>query len=476
MKPITAVFAVVVICASLVFLCEAFSDDAASGTKELSLDDFIIRAVKNDTVFETVLIDELALRYQKDLTLPAGDFVLSVRGEYDVLLSRDDREETGASVSLGKLFPYTGTDISAEYQTSPYYASEENSSQISLTVSQPIARNAFGRGTRLLDKIVGLEVEVARHQIIEAYEDYLAQIFTAYYDWYEAYENLKIAEASYKENLKLQDNIEQRRKSKIALPVDVNKITILVLAKKENLITYREAYENALNIIETAIRYDGDGDLVPKKPPLYASADILFEEDFADFKQNSRTYKILRKLEEKSSLKVAKDADDLLPSIDAFFEYEAEGDMLDLRRRDDMISAGFSVEWPFPDQVERAEYQISKINRKKTKLSTENTHYLLYSNIKNLYLAIEREKNLLAAAEEKVKLAASVLEAESENYTYGKITLNDYINAVNALDTNRFNAASREAQLDRLIIEKLRITDWLVTRSGVKERHGQYVK
>lgn len=38
---------------------------------------------------------------------------------------------------------------------------------------------------------------------------------------------------SYNENLKLLENVKQREKSSIALPIDVNKINLQVLEKKK---------------------------------------------------------------------------------------------------------------------------------------------------------------------------------------------------------------------------------------------------
>ncbi|MCK4881474.1 MAG: hypothetical protein KAS92_00450, partial [Candidatus Omnitrophica bacterium] len=42
----------------------------------LPLREFIDLAVRNDTEFEKILIDELSLQYEKDLGLPADDLVL----------------------------------------------------------------------------------------------------------------------------------------------------------------------------------------------------------------------------------------------------------------------------------------------------------------------------------------------------------------------------------------------------------------
>jgi len=293
----------------------------------LGLDEFIRMASEKDTEFESILVDELTLKYQKDLGLPARDLVLSVKGQYDLILD-PRREEPEVSVGLSRLFPYTGTDVSAEYESTPSLTRTDSSSEFSLLVSQPIARNAFGRGTRLLDRIIGLEVDVARHQIIEAYEDYLASTIVTYYDWFGAYENLKIAESSYQENIRLLDNIRERQKSHIALPIDVNKITLQVMEKKEKLIQLREEYRSALNLVLKAIRYAGTEELIPRRPDLYMDVPPDIDRAQGWFRDDSRSAVVLDLLEKKGGLEADKNADDLLPSIDLLFGYRVSGEDL----------------------------------------------------------------------------------------------------------------------------------------------------
>ncbi|MBN1585929.1 MAG: TolC family protein [Candidatus Omnitrophica bacterium] len=440
--------------------------------QKLSLQQFLTKATQEDTEFERILIEELALKYQKALRLPARDLVLSVKGQYAFYLNQG-REEPDVSMGLSKLFPHTGTEISVDYSASPRFTNTDSSSSVGLTLSQPIAENAFGRSTRLLDKIVGLEVEVARHQIVEAYEDYMATLIEAYLVWDEAYENVEIGESSYRENLKLLDNIKERQGSSIAKEIDVNKITLQVMAKREKLLELQNTYRRAENVILTAMRAPDDAEYVPNLPDPFAGPENDFIQDYTEFRNQSRTYQVLDLLEQKSGLEVAREADDLLPSINLLLSYELQGEEFQVVREDSVLFAGFSVEWPFPDQVDGAEHELSKIERRRTELDVENTHFRLYTQIRNLRLEIDRERELAAIANEKIALSRSVLEDESENYTYGKVTLNDYIQAVNGLDTNRFNLVLHQVRLQELILEWQRLTDRLVSPEQIQEKHSQ---
>ncbi|MBU0468697.1 MAG: TolC family protein [Candidatus Omnitrophica bacterium] len=432
----------------------------------LTIEQFIALATTKDTVFEAILIDELALKYKKDFKLPAKDLVLSVKSEYDVFLGKD-KEDPSATVSLSKLFPNAGTSLTAGYKSNPSFTSTTNASEFTFSISQPIAENAFGKSTRFYDQILGLEIDVAKHQIIEAYEDYMATIIGVYYDWYEAYANLRIGQSSYQENLKLLDNIKDREKSKIALPIDVNKVNIQVLAKKEKLSNLTEAYDRALNTLETAIRYEGSDKLIPKEPFIYSGKEVEFASEYKDFVDNSRTYQVLRLLEEKSSFEVDKNANELLPSINLLIGYKVEGDDFSIKNEDNMLYAGISMDWPIGEQVEEAEYETSKITLSKTRLTTKNTHFQLHTDLKNLHRQIIKEKEIIEIIEQKIELAKAVLVDETENYSFGKVTLNEFIQAVNTLDDNRFNKTLHSVEMRKLIVEWLRMTDQLIRKDPI---------
>jgi len=435
--------------------------------RTLPIEEFIVLATRNDTYFEEVLIDEMKLQYHKALYLPAGDIVLSVKSQYNFLLS-NDKEKPDLTIGLSKLFPSIGTDVSASYKNVPAIATGAMGSEFNVMISQPIAENAFGHATRLYDKILGLEIDVARYQVVEAYEDYFAEIISLYYDWFSVCENLKIAQSSYDQNKKLLDNMLERSRQKIALPVDVNKVKLQVLGKEEQLIETRQTYQDLSNLIMKAIRYEGKEGLVPADPFAYQAFTVDFEKKYQTFTESSRTYEILSLLEKESSLEVRKNASELLPSTNLLVGYKEAGSKWRIENEENLLYAGVSIEWPFPDQEERAQYETARVDRDKRQLTNQNTYLQLYTDLKNLYLEIQREEELIELAAEKIFLGESVLEYETRNYSYGKITLNDYIDAVNKLDEYRFSRISHNVQLHKLLTEWRRLTDSLVGQNVLK--------
>lgn len=439
--------------------------------RALSISEFVRLAAQNDTVFEEILIDNLFIKYRRATLLPTNDVILSIKHQYNFYLDQD-REEPELDMSLSRLFPAADTDVSLSYSKASSSTVGNENSELQLLISQPVAKNAFGRGTKLQDKIIGIENDVIRYQIVEAYEDYLAALTTAYYSWYSAYENLKVGKASYRSNLKLLDNIHERQRQNIALPVDVNKMKLLVEDKKESLVVLQEVFNNIGNIISEAIRHTGSQDLIPL-PPNRPASEVQFERDYKAFTQTSRTYKTLNLLERQSTLEVKKAADDLLPSTRLLLGYKLEGKEWGINNRDRVAFAGISVEWPIGRTVDKAKHSIAKIEHQKTALSNQNKYDELHTNLKNLNLQIKREQELIGVADKKINLAEAILKDEAENYSFGKITLNDYLDAVNRVDENRFNRIDHMVQLNKLLVEWLRLTDKLVDESVLKRNIGK---
>ena len=438
----------------------------------LTLEAFIQQAISNDLTFETILIDQLPLKYRRDILLPDSDILMDLKYQHNFYLDQD-RDNPEASISLSKLFPYNGTELSLTYNKDSSSASTTDDSSLQFLISQPIAKNAFGKGTQLQDKIIGIENDISRYQIVEAYEDYLASLTTAYYNWYSAYENLKVGQASYRSNQKLMDNILDRQRQKIALPIDVNKMELLLIAKKENLIVLQEIYDNISNLIFKAIRHKGPQPFIPIKPKR-PTEQVQFEQDYQTFTQNSRTYRALNLLEQQGTLEVKKAADDLLPSTNLLLGYTLEGEDWGIRNEEDNYFAGIEVRWPIGRSVDKAKQKLAQIKHKKTVLSNQNKYEELRTNLKNIYQQIQREQKLINVAERKIKLAEAVLRDEAENYSFGKVTLNDYIDAVNLVDETRFSFTEHTVQLNKLLIEWLRLTDQLVDEKQALNREIKY--
>ena len=148
----------------------------------------------------------------------------------------------------------------------------------------------------------------------------------------------------------------------------------------------------------------------PGRPTGY----VQFETDYSKFTQNSRTYKVLRMLEQQGTIEVKKAADDLLPSTNLLLGYQLDGDEWGIQNQERSYFAGISVRWPIGRSIDKAKQSIAKIEHKKTILSNQNKYEELYTNLKNLYLQIQREQKLISLAKKKIKYSESILKDEAK--------------------------------------------------------------
>ncbi len=445
---------------TLMLLCSAFPGHAADMT--LPLETFIRLAAERNKVFEEILIDELPLHYTGILALPADDLVLSVKGQY-MLMLENGMSEPEYGFGLDKLFPGTATRLSASYSADQNFGSANSESTFRLEIVQPIAKNAFGKTNHLIEKLAGIENDIVRHQIAEAYEDYLSSLIILYYDWYASRENLATATAAYKDAKKQLTTIREKAENSIALPIDVNKIKVQTVSRKEQMISLNNEYEAKTNLVMEAIRASGNGrptPVAPEKPQRCKPDD--FNRELRAILLTSRTARILDLMEDKAGAEVLQTADRLLPSVNLTAGYEIAGENRVFDNPDQGLFAGVVLEWPFPQKQENARHQISRINRRRASLSAANTRLVLETSLKNLSHSIENQYRLIELAEEKITISEAIVRDEKKNYSLGKTDLNDLINEINRLEENRFSLISREIELQKLIVEWKRLSDSLV--------------
>ncbi|MFH1772046.1 MAG: TolC family protein [Candidatus Omnitrophota bacterium] len=431
--------------------------------RELMLDEFIALACQNDPFFERLLIDEYMLNYYPAINLDPRDFILSVTDEHSLTLRKNELD-ADATVSLSKLFRKTGTTVSAEYSLS----STDDESSASLLLSQDIASNAFGRAGRLKEKIAGVEVELSCYQLIEAYEDYLAGLLKLYYDWYEAYEKMKTAQVSYEKNIDLLENIKERKRNRIALEIDVNKISVQVLDKKAKLIGFTVDYNVFLNEVLRAVGQKNTFCFTPGPVSTQTLDFEPFENLYGVFKSSGRTSKILSFLEDKGVFEKNLRADELLPSIALTAEYKTEGSGYEIEHSQNSAILGLRFGWPFPGERKKARFETAKLSLERTKLSSALTNLQLYSDLSSLYEKINNEKQLIELARQKIDLAGEIVKDETENYSYGKVSLNDLIQEVNSLEDKKLEGIFHTIRFKKMLLEWFRLTDSLVSGSNIK--------
>ena len=444
-----------------IFLIFSIFSKEVLNLKKITLDDFIIKAGKNSQ-FKEILTDELKLVYQEKLETPSGDLILNLLGEYNFAYLNNAFHGFKGEVSLSKLFALSGTNISGGYNTVPGVMNTQTST-VNIQIEQLIIQDAFGRSSRAQKKIAGYETEIARYQIIESYEEYLAALISLYFDWYSAYENLKNAEKALVYSNNLYENTVNKQKYNIALPIDVNKSELQVIAKKEQLISLKTTYNAIVYKIRQIINYHDNDDLVPEFILLINESINNFDEIFDFFQKESRFALTLNLIKKNSNLSLKISFDDLLPNAKLYGGYSFKGSNYFFEdNKTHNIELGINMSIPILDQNSRSTYQMKKIEVNKTNLSNANKILDMKISLKTLIDRINSEIELIKLADRKIKLSETVVKEELKNYNNGKSSLDDLINVYNSFYSNNLEKINRNVMLNKYYIEWLRLSDKLI--------------
>jgi len=455
------------ICIMISLICAVGSAQEAQHDTVLKLTAFIQLVCKHST-FEEILIEELSLKYNNILSTPQIRVLLNTDAHYTLALDPNRDSYPAASIALSGLFPASGTTLSAEYDTgrSPSMTGSSPNSSISLKVEQSVLNNAFGSTNRLLAIMAGYETTLATYQILEAYEEYLAQLLNIYIDWYAAYENLKYAQKSLQDSTTLLNLTKRKRQYNIALPIDVNKSTLQVLSNEEQLLKARRIYES---LRKRAAMLSG---MAPEEF-TYIPGDITLsldeinmEEKNNHFLSNSRTVRMLELLTTISKHELDLALDDLLPTATVYAAYTLSGDeYLPLENQANDIELGFSFSMPLLNTEAKAKVKIQKNVLEKSLLSQTNQKQELNLQLNVLHDSIAFFKKQLNLAEQKLNTARLIVREEEIQYNQGRSGLDDVLNAYETLDTINQSRLTAIIELIKSYIEWLQFTDTLINEN-----------
>jgi len=414
----------------------------------LSMEDFISKSMENDTQFHAILDEHMTLAYDHILYAPIPELTLSV----DSGFALDFNDSGTHRIDVTQTHPQTGKEYRADYTQS---SSGIGTSTFSF--SQDIAKNAFGASAILEQSLQELETEIAHIQLVEAYEDYLAELINVYYTWIRQYESIRLAKAALIENEKVLESIKNRRLRKIADDTDVNKLTLQTLTKREQLIDLEQAYRETTNTITRSLGLDPDTEIAPNSTFTLDQMPDKRPLSLDELNTESRTNTLLSTLKKQSAVEYNQATRNLLPSIalssSLVHSTETYGEI------------GVSIDLPISNAVAKAEQRVAEINQGKVVNETLSVETQLITDLSTIYSAMQRQKEKIRIASEKKRLSKAILEAESDNYSFGKISLNDYISAVNGYDTSRFEEIDRRISYQRLSLEWKRLTDTLLSTS-----------
>ncbi len=429
----------------------------------ISMQKFIKRSLAHDPSFPYILIEELRLQLYKGLNLEPSDLVLNLTAQYSMIL--DEQGQSGdpvpeASISLQKLFATSATNLSASYSLSRLNTSTSGyqRSQFLLILSQDIARNAFGKAYRLLEKKNDLLVAWLRHQVIEAYEDYLASMILLYIDWFLAQENMILAESNVIYQKNLLSLMQQKQRYRIAYNKDVQKVRLELAKAEEAQALARHNHKQVEFKISQLLKLDATKMPRPQPPVI---ADRALQKKAVE----TRTFQMLKLMVDQGINDTLIAKNNLLPSASLFAGYSIVGREWEFIDKEHKIYAGLTSALNFTKHREKALYESARIDARKHTLQKQRDLLYLDNLLFEIRSRIDKEQLLIQNAQAQLVMAERILQEEQRHFLIGKATLNDLIMARNQKENINYSLLLHKILLQKWILEFQRLSDTLVAEN-----------
>ncbi len=434
---------------------------AAPDGQVMSFRAFLNRVLRHDPNFQLILMQRLYLRYGKALAIPADDLLLGVNGTYGVFIPADGKERISDrryGVSLTKLFPETGTRLALNYSkgTDSGAGAARRTTTMGFEVGQAIGRNAFGRATRKTIRQVQVQTALARHQIVEAYEDYLASLLVVYLSRHRARERTAAARSAADEARSIYNLTRRKARFGVAYRNEIRKSRLDLITARESLAAARAEEKTSRVRIAFLAGLNMDANPVTRLPEL-DSRDV-------GSKPGARTRNILKLLAREGILEREIQEANLLPSAEMFAGYEVLGSRYDLPRPDRRFYFGASLNLNFGRRLEKARAAAANLDSKRARMETRARSLNLDRDLTILSHQVKAGRELLKLARERRKTAAAILRAERYDYRLGRSGFTELSRARVQLEQARTDLIEREIALVQLRVEFLRLADQLVRK------------
>ncbi len=421
--------------------------------------EFLIAATKNDPSVKNILNDNQKVDFIINGGLPSRQITLGVENEFGIS-SGSGQNISVLSGSLSKDFIETGTNLGFKYVNSDLPGRQENITEF--RVEQSLYKNFFGRDVRLKKESLIIEQEIIRLETLETYENYIKDISKQYLDYSQAFLDKNIAEKIYEGSIKLQNNVLEKNKKRIASQIDVDRANLLVLLKKESLINKTRNLESRLHKINRLISQNVN-QYLPEVDFNISSNEVLTKlADNTEF-FGFRTYRIINLKEEKSYKAVTLTQRLTDPKFNLFAGYDIENS----KRFSTMVNqnqavVGIKFEMPLWDTKSKAELMSTSLELQKIELLKKSTLLDLEKERNELVSQLRESNEKLALSKEKVEITKRILALEDKRYKYGKIELEKLIEIGNDFEEYQFKYHFDLINHNKLLVDFLALKDQLL--------------
>lgn len=466
---------------------------------KLDFQTFIQESIDKDPQFNQALQTYLKVKYAKisvqsmaAWTLGAGAGAIRTESTSGSSFEPQSIDTMTYELSVQKLFLETGTfaklshhnglvdlvhDLNpaaaAIFGNAFNFQTETSNPVYTLSVVQPLLKNAFGLADRFPLVAAELQVRAAETDVYEAWEKRLSVLATTYLDWSIAYEAVLAYQDIVKEFNRLEGNIMRKVRAGVEERTELLRTRENRLRYQSQLVEAEGLYKNLL----VQITYLRTGQAMPlsEVPRLRPQPKIDLEEsrfgvqgpEDPQVAQN----RLLRKLEilqqqTEEQIKVAENAH--LPSLDLVGEMTLKGRTNDHSGGygEDVTKKDYSImlqaQYPLGAEQARGDLGQARAGREELERSLQDARRTLTLNLIKLDENIRNLRQVLALNTEQQQVAEEKLELDRKNYRIGRLDTFYLIDSGNNLTNALLQRLRTQILLQRMVITYLALSDQLL--------------
>lgn len=286
---------------------------------------------------------------------------------------------TGTVLSLGASQGKAATD--SPYSTlNPYHESEA-----SISITQPLAKNALGIIDRNTVKISGLGVENATYTSLDKIEKELAEVQKAYWGLLLTNKKLDLARETLESARNLYSANEKSFDIGMVEPPELYAVEANLKEKESDLLLATDTLNSALNLIRLKLNINKDVVVSPKDEFGHEELTAIFEDILKQALIHRRDYKQARNSVKANDLYVQMKKNSLWPEIDLAGTIKKNGLDREFGKTVREISAGdygeytvgVTFSFPLENSTARAEYSQKELEKVKALVELKKTECLI---------------------------------------------------------------------------------------------------
>ena len=425
----------------------------------LDLNKFISLSLKNDPSFANVEASNKALEYLVDSGLPSREFTLSFVNENGYNADTDENT-TLISALLEKSIIETGTDFSISHSRVTRPDRRENVTQIRL--EQSLYKNAFGSDLRLKKSSLLNQESLERLELLESKEDAFAETLKSYLALSKAFRDYALAKSLYEDGLKLEKNVASKVRAKVASSTDLKRAQLLVLLRKEELLSKKTAYFSLKGQIQKNLSYEFENFAEQDSKVLVRKLMSISKKIEEPVWEKTRASKIakLRKqfLKKQAKLLDAVDSPDL-SFVVGYNKDDSSRFSTNIERSETVV--GIKLEVPIGNTQAAANYHTGRINHIKSQIQARQEALSFEKRKMDVFHSLEQARNQMKVDENKVNLTSSIVKEEERRFSFGRIDLDTLIELKSSFASYRTELEQSRLNFGVVLIDWLNMADSL---------------